>query len=112
MSTRSDSMTPRSTAAVLCSLMAALTCTWHALADTYDWTVTGTSPRNWDNSANQTNWSPADATSYPKSTGDVANLATDITTAVTANLNVAITSGVVNVGDANGTHAFTIAPGT
>ena len=105
-------MRPKPIMAVLCTVMAALACAGHARAGTYNWTNTVTSPRNWDNAANQTNWTPSGATSYPKAAGDVANLTTDITAAISANLNVAITSGVVNVGDANGTHAFTIAPGT
>ncbi len=79
---------------------------WPARGDTYDWTANA-SPRNWNNSDGQVNWTPA---GYPDAIGDVANLVNDITLASTVNLNVPITCGTVNVGDANGSHAFTIAP--
>ena len=76
-----------------------------AQAAVYTWTQTGT-PRNWDNSEGQNNWTSG----FPNAADDIATVNTNITINSTINLNQAITIGTLNIGDSSGNKRFTIAP--
>jgi autotransporter-associated beta strand protein len=70
------------------------------------WTNRTTSAaQSWDSSANWTN-TPA----YPNITGIVANVTADITANQTVNVDRNITLGWLNLGDANASSTYTIAP--
>ncbi|MGC3968189.1 MAG: autotransporter-associated beta strand repeat-containing protein [Pirellulales bacterium] len=78
-----------------------------ATAATYTWTPTaaGTS-YSWIQTSN---WTPA---GFPDAVGDVAELTNNIVGAQTISLNQIVTLGTLNIGDSNGSHAFTLAAGT
>ena len=70
------------------------------------WTnrITG-APQNWDANGNWTN-----VASYPNGTSVVVNVTADISAAQTNNVNQNIALGWLNIGDANGSSAYTLAP--
>jgi fibronectin-binding autotransporter adhesin len=70
------------------------------------WVPTATGTYSWNTNAN---WTPA---TFPNATSATADLNIDIAAAQTINLNQAITAGILNIGDASGNHAFTLATGT
>src|SRR5208337_2699702 len=61
--------------------------------------------QSWDNNANWTN-----IASYPNATGVVINMTANIAAPQTNNVDQNITLGWLNLGDANGSAAFTLAP--
>ena len=63
------------------------------------------SPQSWDANANWTN-----TATYPNATVVVVNVTADIAAAQTNNLDQNITLGWLNIGDANTSSAYTIAP--
>ncbi len=70
------------------------------------WTNRITSaPQSWDANVNWTN-----TATYPNATSVVANMTADIAAAQTNNLDQNITLGWLNIGDANASSAYTIAP--
>jgi autotransporter-associated beta strand protein len=70
------------------------------------WTnLIASTPQSWDNNANWTN-----VAAYPNATGLVVNVTANIAAAQTNNVDQNITLGWLNIGDANGSAAFTIAP--
>jgi autotransporter-associated beta strand protein len=70
------------------------------------WTNRTTSAaQSWDANANWTN-----IAAYPNATGIVVNVTADITAPQTNNVDQNITLGWLNLGDANGSSAYTIAP--
>jgi len=73
---------------------------------TWLFTAPGTS-YNWND---PNSWLPSDG--FPNSPGAIANVNVDITGAQTIRLQEPITVGTLNLGDADGSHAFTIASGT
>lgn len=73
-------------------------------ADSGTWVpVSGTN--NWNSDTNWTN-------PFPNGIGQIANLSNNITGNSVVNLNTSITLGVLNIGDSNASHAFTINTGT
>ena len=70
------------------------------------WTNRNTSAaQSWNANANWTN-----VTAYPNATNVVANVTADIAANQTINLSGAISIGWLNLGDANATSAYTLAP--
>jgi autotransporter-associated beta strand protein len=61
--------------------------------------------QSWDNNANWTN-----VATYPNVTGIVVNITANLAAAQTNNVDQNITLGWLNLGDANGSAAFTLAP--
>lgn len=87
-----------------------------AQALTYDWNQTAT-PLSWSDAANWTTTTPP--AGGPSGAGIVVDINTNIAAATTINLfntgdsgTAAKTVGILNIGDTNSTHAFTLAPGT
>src|SRR5688572_13238046 len=74
-------------------------------AATYTWFPTG-GTTDWNLSFN---WDPS--TAFPNAPGDVANLTSNLISNQTINLQQDITLGTLNLGDADGSHLFTIAGG-
>jgi autotransporter-associated beta strand protein len=70
------------------------------------WTnrITG-APQNWDVNGNWTN-----VASYPNGTSVVVNVTADISAAQTNNVNQNIALGWLNIGDANSSSTYTLAP--
>ena len=89
----------------LAAALAALVAMPAARAATATWNLDTAGPSSWDANAS---WTAA----FPNATTDTANVINDITTDNTINLNVAITLGALNIGDASGNNKFTIAAGT
>ena len=94
----------------LAPLVAPLIAAWpqQSRAGSAAWNVNAAG--NW-NAA--TNWNPN--TTFPNGTSDVATINNDITAARIISLSAAaanITVNDLNLGDANASHGFTIAPGT
>ena len=90
--------------ATLAGLVTVLT-NHHAQAASGDWVLTGGG--SWGTAAN---WTPA---AVPGSAAnDVINITTNIAAAATVTLDGARTLGTLTLGDADSTHAFTLAAGT
>ena len=86
-----------------------------ARAGVFSWNIT-TTPGSWSTAAN---WTGSPAAGGPSGAGDVDTINTDISAATTINLfntgdsgTAAKTVGVLNIGDANATHSFTVAAGS
>src|SRR5687768_8797344 len=76
-------------------------------AETYTWVQTAGGPHDWNQAVN---WSPS--TGFPFAAGEVANVTSDLTAALTIRLREAISIGTLNLGDtsASGNNfGFTIA---
>ncbi len=71
--------------------------TWNQTGGTHDWNSTA-------------NWLPN--TTFPNGAGEVADVNNNITAGQTVRLQQGITVGTLNLGDSDGTHAFTISSGT
>jgi autotransporter-associated beta strand protein len=70
------------------------------------WTnLVTSSPQSWDVNANWTNLA-----AYPNATGIVVNITANIAAPQTNNVDQSITLGWLNIGDANGSLAFTLMP--
>jgi autotransporter-associated beta strand protein len=76
-----------------------------ALAVAYWTNLTTSAAQSWDNNANWTN-----VATYPNYTGIVANVTANITAPQTNNVDQNITLGWLNIGDANASSAYTLAP--
>ncbi|MFZ4764968.1 MAG: beta strand repeat-containing protein, partial [Roseimicrobium sp.] len=95
---------------LLGALMTALVCLAQIgqplLGATYTWQLDTAGPNPWNSNGN---WTTA---GFANAIDDIANLNNDITVNQTVNLNQIITLGALNLGDASGTSAFTLAAGT
>ena len=77
-----------------------------AWAQSTNWNQTSAGTYNWQTAGN---WTPS---SVPGGLGATANLTNDIAGNQTIQLNGAVTLGTLNIGDASGSSAFTLAAGT
>jgi len=76
-----------------------------AFASAYWTNLVTSSPQSWDVNANWTNLAV-----YPNATGIVVNITANIAAPQTNNVDQNITLGWLNIGDANGSSAFTLMP--
>jgi hypothetical protein len=104
-------MNLRSLPRVLSAITAAAFAGLPAHAETYTWLPKESAGPGLTYTWNLAdNWS-APEFSYPMIAGDVANLNNNIEAAQTIDLNQSITIGVLNFGDEDGSHAFTLNSG-
>ncbi|WP_367873926.1 LamG-like jellyroll fold domain-containing protein [Luteolibacter sp. Populi] len=78
-------------------------------AASFAWTPTEGGTYAFDNAGGQDNWDPG--TSFPDAAGATATLASNITGDQVLELNTTATVGNLNLGDTDGSHTFTLAPG-